>query len=60
MSQDQYREIESVLEREQSRLGSVNPQFSYYQRLADSAKRDGNILQWIRSHIESTGSFDGL
>ena len=60
MSQDQYSEIESVLERERSRLGSVSPQFSYYQRIAESAKRDASILQQVRSHIKSTGSFDGL
>jgi hypothetical protein len=60
MSQDQYIEIESALERERSRLGSVSPQFSYYQRIAESAERDTSILQWVRSHINSTGSFDRL
>jgi hypothetical protein len=60
MPQDQYCEIESALERERSRLGSVSPQFSYFQRLAESAKLEYSILQWIHSHIRSTGSFDGL
>jgi hypothetical protein len=60
MSQDQYSEIESILERERSRLSSVSPQFSYYQRIAESAKRDTSVLQWVRFYIKSTGSFDGL
>jgi hypothetical protein len=60
MSQDQYSEIESALERERSRLGSVSPQFSYYQRITESAERDPSILEWVRSHIKSTGSFNGL
>jgi hypothetical protein len=60
MSQDQYSEIEFALEQERSRLGSVNPQFSYYQRIAESARRDASILQRVCSHIKSTGSFDGL
>jgi len=60
MSQDQYSEIESALERERSRLGSVSPQFSYYQRLAESANGDASILQRVRSHIKATGSFEGL
>jgi hypothetical protein len=34
MSQDKYSEIQVVLERERERLGSVNPQFSFYQRIA--------------------------
>jgi hypothetical protein len=60
MPQDQHCEIESALERERSRLGSVSPQFSYYQRLAESAKQEDAILQRVHSHISSTGSFDGL
>jgi hypothetical protein len=60
MSQDQYSEIESALVRERSRLGTVSPQFSYYQRIAESAKRDDSILQRVCSHIKSTGGFDGL
>ena len=60
MPQDQYSEIESALERERSRLGSVSPQFSYYQRLAESAKGDDSVLQRVRSHIKTTGNFDGL
>jgi hypothetical protein len=60
MPQDQYCEIESALERERLRLGSVSPQFSYYERIAESAEQDPSILQWVRSHIKSTGSFDGL
>lgn len=60
MTQDQYREIELALDRERSRLGSVSPQFSYYQRIAESARRDASIPQCVRSHIKSYGSFDGL
>jgi len=60
MSQDQYSEITSALERERSRLGSVSPQFSYYLRIAESAERDPSILLRVRSHISSNGSFDGL
>lgn len=62
MSQDQYSEIDSALERELSRLGSISPQFSYYQhqRIAESAMQDASILLRVSSHIKSTGSFDGL
>jgi hypothetical protein len=60
MSPDQYIEIESALERERSRHGSVSPKFSYYQRITESAKRDATILHWVRSHIKLIGSFDGL
>jgi hypothetical protein len=60
MSQDQHNEIEFVLERDRERLGSVNPQFSFYQRIAESAKEDASILERVHSHIKSTGSFDGL
>ena len=60
MSQEQYSEIESALARERSRLGTVSPQFSYYQRIAESAKWDDSILQRVRSHIKTTGRFDGL
>jgi hypothetical protein len=60
MSQDQYSEIDFSLERERSRLGSVSPQFSYYQRIAESAQWDAFILYRIYSHIKSTGGFDGL
>jgi hypothetical protein len=60
MPQDQYSEIDSALARERSRLGTVSPQFSYYQRIAETAKRDDSILLRVRSHIKSTGSFDGL
>ena len=60
MLQDLYSEIGFALERERSRLGSVSPQFSYYQRIAESAQRDASILQRVHSHIISTGGFDGL
>jgi hypothetical protein len=60
MSQDQCSDIESALERERSRLGSVSPQFSYYQRIAESAERDPSVLQWVHFHLKSTGSFEGL
>ena len=60
MSQDQYSEIYSALERERSRLGSVSPQFSYYRRITESALRDASILQRVSSHIKTAGSFDGL
>jgi hypothetical protein len=60
MSQDKYSEIQVVLERERERLGSVNPQLSFYQRIAESAKEDAAILQRVHSHIKSIGSFDGL
>jgi len=60
MPTEQYVEIESALERERSRLGSVSPQFSYYQRLAEFAKGDASILQRVCSHIKVSGSFDGL
>ena len=60
MLQDQYSEIVTALELERSRLGSVSPQFSYYQRIAESAKRETSILQRVHFHIKSTGSFDGL
>lgn len=60
MAHDQPSEIYSALEQERSRLGSVSPQFSYYQRIAESALRDASILQRVSSHIKSTGCFDGL
>ena len=60
ITSEHYAIDDVVLERERSRLGSVSPQFSYYQRIAETAKRDDSILQRVRSHIKSTGSFDGL
>lgn len=52
-------DLESALEREKGRIGSVSPQFSYYERLVALARIDVGYLLYLHAHVMARG-FSGL
>jgi hypothetical protein len=52
--------IWEALQAEKERLGTVNPQYSYFERLRLNALTDGALRERLFQHITNTGGFSGL
>jgi hypothetical protein len=60
MCADHMGAIDEALNRERRRLGTVNPQFSYYERLANLARTNREAFIQVYAHVVRTGGFTGL
>lgn len=52
--------ITHALVNESARLGTVNPQYSYFKRLWEAAIGNDAEIVRLHNHIQSTGGFSGL
>ena len=50
-------ELHAHLEQARSTFGSVNPQFSYFQRLVNAAHSDDQLLSDLRQRVQRDGGF---
>ena len=56
----QIEELLSYLHAESRRIGSVNPQYSYYERLVLMAEQDSSLLDHLYREVTHRGGFAGL
>ena len=50
-------ELHAYLEQARSTFGSVNPQFSYFERLVNAAHSDDQLLSDLSQRVRRDGGF---